>query len=117
MASILLALFSALVLMVHLELELLECEFHDLVDLLLSVKSIDECALLSHFEELDEEMLLVNAAIAHAELHEQVLELYLGRVLQGGDSHCVNPEGECLIKVLSFGQAVVQQANAHLKNY
>jgi hypothetical protein len=71
---------------------------------------------LGYFEELNEQVLLVYTAVADTELHEQVFELDLRWVIEGGHSHCVHPESESLVKVLSFCQAVVQQSYAHLQD-
>jgi len=65
----------------QLNLELLACEFNDLRDLLLGVECPDQSALLSHFKELNVEMFLLDTSVAHAELHEEVFEHDLLRVV------------------------------------
>ena len=63
-----------LVLVLDFQVELLIRKVQHLNDLLLSVEPIDECALLGNLQELDEEVLLLDAAITDAKLHEEVLE-------------------------------------------
>lgn len=103
-----------LIFVVNFKLEFLECEFRYLCDFLLSVKSINQRTLLCNLEELDEKVLLVDAAVADAKLHEKVLQLNLGRVVKTCHPHCVDPEGQSLVQVLRLRQAVVEEADAHL---
>ena len=93
--------------MLDLKLELLTGKLNDLLDLLLGVEGCHESAFLGDFEEVDVEMLFLDWAIADAELHEEVLEQDLLRVVQVGDSHCEDPKADGDVQELSFGETVV----------
>jgi len=92
-------------------------ELEHLDDLLLRVESINKRTFLGNFKEFDEQVLLFHAAIADAELHEQVLQTYLGRVVVGSHTHCEDPEGDRVINSLCLCEAVVQERYAHFKDY
>lgn len=77
LVSLGLTYLQKLVLVFYLYLELLIGKVEHLHNLLLAIESVNECALLRHLQEFDEQVLFLYAAITDTKLHKEVLQTYL----------------------------------------